>query len=138
MSTAANTLAARNVQSAYVAATEGTASTGYASITTFGPWLSCVTGTQALVGISAQLNVTNNNAAYMSYEVSNATTIAASDSQSIMLDDASLGAAPLIGCIGAVFLCTGLTPGTNQFTCQYRVTSSTATWGLRNLWVMSL
>ena len=134
VSTAANTLAARAFETASVATFETGTGTVYGSITTFGPWVSVVTGTQALVGISGQMwNPTASAQAWMSWEVTNASTIPASDTWGIMQGGANPG-----GAIGNVTLATGLTPGTNQFTCQYRTNAGTATWGYRSIWVMPL
>ena len=112
--------------------------TTYTNIATNGPIVSSVaTGTQALVFIAARLsNSAVNVQSWASYEVSGATTVAASDNWAIE------GESPNIGNIvrhGATNLHTGLTTGNNTFRMQYRVeTTSTGTFATRRLVVMAL
>jgi len=75
----------------------------------------------------------NGNAAWMSYDVSGATTSAADDNRSVQLQSAGGQHA------GAVILHTGLTAGTNTFTAKYRISSAgTATFSVRRLMVIPM
>lgn len=89
------------------------------------------TGTMALVSIYANIaNSANGNRTWMSYAVSGATTIAANDANSIN-HSSNQGMR-----WGATFLVTGLNPGTNTFTAQYRVTAGTGTFSVRRIAVI--
>lgn len=89
------------------------------------------TGTMALVSIYANINNSaNGNRTWMSYAVSGATTIAADDSRSIN-HSSNQGMR-----WGSTFLVTSLTPGTNTFTLQYRVTAGTGSFSIRRIAVI--
>ena len=92
------------------------------------------TGTMALVSIYC--NLTNsiggggNNRTWMSFSISGATTAAGDDSRSI--DHSSSSGMRW----GATILMTGLTPGNNTFTLQYRTTTGTGTFSQRRIAVI--
>ena len=131
VSTAANTLAARNLSSVYVGALETTTSTTFGNLSTFGPWTKFATGPNALVGLSAQVWNSTSAWSLMSYVMTYGTTAAASD-------DRAVGGRNTDGVeAGVVILQTGLNDAPdNQFTAYYRVTGGTGSWAYRRLWVM--
>lgn len=91
------------------------------------------TGNRALVSIYANFSNSlggNPNRSWVSYEVSGASTIAPSDTNSI--DHSFIGGMRW----GASFLVTGLTQGSNTFTLRYRVTAGTGTYSVRRIAVI--
>jgi hypothetical protein len=105
----------------YVATSQATTSTTYTGLTTAGA-VTVTTGTKALVSISGQfengagVSVT----ALMSFAISGATTVAASDQYSTGLAFVSTGGGNFQTKSGATFVVTGLTAGSNTFTTQFR------------------
>lgn len=121
---------------ALVSASQTVTSTSYTDMATVGPTVTVTTGTTALIGMYA--NLRNSNAAaqtHMSFEVSGATTIAADDATSIMLQSDSANQRARIG---AVLFVAVLTPGSNTFTAKYKVTAGTGTLDDRRLFVIPL
>jgi hypothetical protein len=87
-------------------------------VQSFGPMVSVVTGSRALVCISAELMNLNNNAqSSASFEVTGATTIKASDNWRITHDGVD---AQKWSRSGVWRLVTTLTPGKNTFRMKYR------------------
>jgi hypothetical protein len=137
VSTGANAIAERVIDSTTVATSETTGSTSYANLATNGPAVTVTTGALALVFMTAfQSNNTQNAISWFSCAVSGATTIAASD---------AWGAALQLYGTNAQFRYTSthlfetLTPGSNTFTMQYKVvTASTGQWKDRELAVIAL
>lgn len=116
--TGANTLTARTPDTDVVATSESTTSITYAALATAGPIATCTTGTKALVIMSAQFtNATIGNTANMSFAVSGATTIAASDNYAMVMTPYASNAFHAQS--RHVFL-ESLTGGSNVFTCQYK------------------
>lgn len=114
-----------SAKGALVATSETTSNAAYVDLTTPGPAVTMVTGSQALVTLSAQFqNGTANGSSAMSVAVSGATTIAASDTVAIWF---SGGAATnvLFARFGDTFIVTGLTPGANIFTAKYKCPGGT-------------
>lgn len=104
---------------AVVATGETTTSTTYADLTTTTDTATATTGSQAIVSIYADIkNNTANAFSFASFAISGATTVAASDTTSIMLQVFGANAE---GRAGATFTVTGLTPGSNTFKMKYRV-----------------
>jgi hypothetical protein len=129
--TATNQIAERIPASDYVATSEPTSSTAYTSLATIGPVVTVNTGTNALVGVYCNQNSSTGNAAWMGYMVSGASSIAVDESLAVQLQNTGGQRT------GAVNFLTTLTPGTNTFTSQYRVsTSGTATFSVRRLFVI--
>ena len=91
-----------------------------------------IEGTQAIVILTAQIaGSTGQSAGFMSVAVSGATTIAASDANSLRVfaNDANRSSATV--------LITGLNAGDNTFTAVYRtVGSGDAVFGARNILVI--
>lgn len=134
VSTGANAIAARAISAAAVATSETTTSTTYTDLATSGPAVTVTTGTRALVGISAFNQTSGVSAGYMSFAVSGASTIAATDDQATGLGGGGGGAA---GRTGIVVLLTALTAGSNTFTAKYRAAGAvTGTWQDRKIWVI--
>lgn len=126
-------------QSATVATNDTTTSNTYANVTNVGPAVSVQTATRALVTLSCwYANNTSSLGAFASVAVSGASTIAANESWRV---GTSVVAAANSGARGsAQSLITGLTPGVNTFTMQYRreVTGGTANFIDRVLTVVGL
>lgn len=107
---------------AVVATGDTTTSTSYtATLSTHsGPAVSLVTGLTCFVMLSADINNgTNSDGAFMSFAVSGASTVAAADGFCIALVNNTGGS--IAAYLGSTFLVTGLTPGLNTFTANYRV-----------------
>ncbi|TFB85858.1 hypothetical protein E3O44_12715 [Cryobacterium algoricola] len=105
---------------AYVATGQATSSTTYADLATTTDTVTIMVGPsgKALVGISATMFGAQQ---YCGFSVSGASTVAAMDSQAILINNVT-------STIGSTFLVTGLTPGSNTFKLKYRVTSGTGTF----------
>ena len=132
VSTAANTLAARTPAQGFVTTGQTTTSASYADLTTVGPVVTVTTGTQAIVGLYCSFFNSGSFTNWASFEISGATTAAALDSTSVSL---------LINSyvnLGATFLYTGLTAGSNTFQMQYKVNGGTGTFANRRLFVIPL
>ena len=124
---------------ATVATNETTTSTSYTDLATAGPAVTITTGTKALVIVNAGLyNPTSGTTASMSYAVSGATTVGASDTWRL-LSGAWTGAnvVPWIRA-GATYLATGLTAGSNTFTAKYAVSAGTAYFRERTIVVIDM
>jgi hypothetical protein len=132
VTTAANTLAARYATRGVVLTSQSTASTSYTDLATPGPSVTITTGTRALVMVQTEavINAVALHAA--SYEVSGATTVAASDSWAVTDSDAHNMTRT------SCHLHEGLTAGSNTFKMKYRVTGGTGTWRYRIIMVMPL
>ena len=117
-----------------VATSETTTSTTYTDLTTVGPAATVTvssSGLKALVTISAQLSNSNNNRlCLMAFDVTGATTVAASDAQAILYTTSGGGTAAQMS---ATYLVTGLTAGSNTFTAKYRASANTCTFTNRNI-----
>jgi phenylacetate-coenzyme A ligase PaaK-like adenylate-forming protein len=137
ITTGTNAIAARTISTATVATSQATTNTGYTDLTTVGPSVTVTTGTQALVFIAAHMqNNTADQDASISYAVSGATTVAASDSWRAFVDGV---AAANPERYGMVHFRTGLTAGSNTFTMKYRTGgATTATFQDRTIIVMAL
>lgn len=104
----------------YVATSQSTTSTTYVGLTT-AQAVTVTTGTKALVSISASFqNAAGVNVgARMSFAISGATTVAASDEFSTGIAFLGTGGGNYQVKNGATFLVTGLTAGSNTFTAQF-------------------
>jgi hypothetical protein len=122
-----------------VATQQTSTSTSYTDLATAGPAVTVTTGTKALVIITASLfNSAAVSGTYMSYAVSGATTLAASDTRCLLTRGVTTGQyASEIRASTSVFL-TGLTAGSNVFTTKYRVTGNTGYWTDRDINVMDM
>jgi hypothetical protein len=116
-----------------------TTSTSYTATLSGGtnPTYSCTTGTAAEVFWAATItNDTNAVPAYMSVAVSGATTVAANDDWALWTEFNTSSADSFR--VSMFHRFTGLTPGTNVFTCQYRVDSGTGRYNRREIMVRPL
>jgi hypothetical protein len=116
---------------------ETTTSTSYTDLTTSGPAVTLTTGTKALVIVTARMwNQSADYVAMMSFAVSGATTISASDNNAAY---ARRGTDTVINRFSTATLVTGLTAGSNTFTTKYRADiAGTAAYRERTIFVMNL
>lgn len=114
-----------------------TASTTYTDLATVGPTVTTDTGTSALVFLStaAYNTLGAGNTASMSFAVSGASTIAASDNyRGATTFWAGNASVTLSTCVKI----TGLTAGSNTFTAKYKVDGSTIAYLNRTMVVIPL
>jgi hypothetical protein len=110
-----------------VATNQTTTSTTYTDLATVGPAVTLTTGTKALVILTAYCyNGGAVGAALMSFAVSGATTIAATDTTALNNSAIGSGLYNTVIQLSAVYMLTTLTAGSNTFTCKYRGSSSPA------------
>jgi hypothetical protein len=129
-----NSIVERLSQVDNIAATETTASTTYTDLATVGPSVTTATGSRAIVFIRAAMeNSGANNGTFMSWDVTGASTLAASENQAVNF--AGLPAAQRQR-LGSTYMISSLTPGTNTFTVKYRVTAGTGTFLARQIAVI--
>lgn len=124
--------------SATIATSETTASTAYVDLATVGPAAPVVTGASALVIVTAKLGATatNPDTCYVGFAVSGATTVAPGDAQALTFGNSVIG---VLFQGSALFVVTGLTPGSNTFTLKYRQNgASTGTYLNRTIAVIPL
>lgn len=123
--------------SATVATSQTTSSTSYTDLTTSGPAVTVTTGTKALVIVTCNsYNDTNERITYMSYAVSGATTVSASDTVAKIFRNPS-GIAYQLQRMSAASVVT-LTAGSNTFTAKYKVNDGTGTFSDREIFVINL
>jgi hypothetical protein len=136
VATGLNAIAMRTAGSATVAISETTASTSYTNLTTNGPTVTKATGTAALVMWSARMSHSlANNWCRTSCDVTSATTIAANDEWSALVDGVGAGD---LNRFGAFKLFTTLNAGSNVFTMKYKTQAATATFVDRHIIVVPL
>lgn len=125
-----------------VAATETTTSATFTNLTTAGPAVTLTTGTKALVIVSCYIKVSNQRYAYMGYEVSGATTIAATADTSYGCDSYTNTNGGVVGTIASRASIVTLTAGSNVFTAKYSVNTTagatTGTYANRTITVINL
>jgi hypothetical protein len=122
---------------ATVATLQSTTSTSFTNLTTAGPAVTLTTGTKALVILTAQMyNYTDDRGSLMGFEISGATTTAASDARVVQFYNGSANHdAPQMS---AVYLMT-VTAGSNTFTAKYLAGgASTAQFMNRSITVIDL
>ena len=121
------------VDSAQVLTSQATSSTSYVDLATAGPAVTLTTGTTAIVSVGAAASPSvQGPSAAMSFAVSGATTIAASN------DYAIFGGNPYVESGSMITKLTTLTPGSNTFTAKYKATSGTATFFNRSITVWAI
>ena len=134
VSDGANSIAERIPINSVVATSEGTTSTSFTNLATSGPAVSVSTGSRALVILSANLAGNNaNQFSLMTHDVSGATTVAVADAHALIYESSVANDEAQMSW---VYLRTGLTAGSNVFTCKYRTTAGTATFKNRNITVI--
>jgi hypothetical protein len=129
--TAPNTITERVIGHAIVTAQQTGTATGYGNLATVGPTVTVTTGPSALVFTSAQLENSGNGSTWASYGITGATTDAITDERAIFNQSGST-----FGGRFGVTTWQSLTPGSNTFLMQYRVSSGTGTYDDRSLIVM--
>lgn len=114
-----------------VGTVETTTSTSYTDLATSGPAITTDTGTSAMVFIRAGMeNSGAGNETYMTFEVTGASSFAASDTFAIQIDGLDAGARIRNG---AMYMISTLTGGSNTFTAKYKVDAGTGTFRNRQL-----
>lgn len=138
VTTDTNVITQRVADSQIISIAENTASTSYTDLPTFGPSVTLTTGSMAWVEVGGQIGNTSSTTAScrISFQVSGATSIAATDNLAFGHVQSPGTSARAIGSTG--FLIKTLTPGTNTFTCKYRVSSGTGLFHFRKLSVLPL
>jgi hypothetical protein len=136
VSTGTNEIAARLPAFASVATNQSTASTSYVDLATPGPSVTATTGTRAMVFIQARMeNTVDTSQTFSSFAVSGASTIAASDTNAILLDGVPLGNSMRFGCMTFI---SSLTAGSNTFTMKYRVGANPGSFEHRHIAVVPM
>lgn len=136
VTTGVNTVTQRTPTSATVGTSESETSTTFTDLATTGPAATVVTGTAALVIVTARgLNASASQACLMGYTISGVSTAAAADSRSLWQET---DGTTENNRASAVMHHTGLTAGSNTFTAKYRVTGGTGTWTYRDILVIPL
>lgn len=124
--------------SAFVAASQTTASAAYTDLATVGPVVEVDIGAsgKALVVVGCNMfHSAVNGIVGMSFAVSDATVRAAGDNESLQFTSATAAAQFEAS---RTSLVTGLTPGLNTFTAKYYASGANGTFRRRNLVVIPL
>lgn len=139
VTTGANTIAQRTVQTTSVNAAQSTATTSYTNLTTVGPVVGpLTTGSFAVAWASAQCSQNTNGVfAKFGVTVSGASAITATDAQAFYYQPSTAASSGVRGTVCVAYEGT-LTPGLNQFTQQYCASAGTASFDLRTLTVFAL
>lgn len=133
VSTGSNALAERVPTTASVNSDHTTSSTTYVSLAG-GPSVTVTTGTMALVFITARTrNDTTSFACHMGFSISGATSRIAAEETGLRFESAGISE---FDRATAVSLETGLNPGTNTFTTQYKVAGGTGSFYARSIIVV--
>lgn len=132
--TGVNAIAERVPTVSTVTTSQNTTSSAYTDLTTVGPTVTVTTGTKALALYAAvSQNTGADVACFMAPAVSGATTVAANDQWAIINPSRITDFR-----IGATHMFTGLTAGSNTFTCKYRTPAGTASFANRELIIIPL
>lgn len=135
VATGVNALAERQIGTAEDLAPQSTTSTSYTTLNS-GPSVTVTTGTRALVWYSLRSwNNTAGQNAYTSIMISGATSAVAADTWGLFLTEPTSN---YVWSMGRHYAFTSLTPGSNTFTMQHRVTGGTGNWDDRSILVMPL
>ncbi len=122
VATGANAIAERSPTRTIVDTKETTTSGTFTDLATAGPAVTVTTGTAVLVIVTARLfNNTDTGQSVMSYAISGATTVAATNNFSIAF---TANAADAFIQVSGVWVHAGLTAGTNIFTAKYAATNT--------------
>ena len=121
---------------ATISTQEATTSTSYTDLTTSGPAVTVTTGTKALVIVTANILASAGERSLMSFAVSGATTISASDTTAASRNQTSAGNGT--DRRSAANYVT-LTAGSNTFTAKYKTASGgNGEFGNREIFVINL
>jgi hypothetical protein len=119
----------------FVSTTETTTSTSYTDLTTVQS-VTLTTGTKAAISLTTYAGQSGNtNETYISVAVSGATTLAASDTNSLRY---KAPVATAVFTLGGTMYISGLTAGSNTFTMKFRVQGGTGTFQSRSIIVENL
>lgn len=133
--TGANALAERAILDDIIETSETTTSTTYTDLATPGPSVTMTTGAKALVFINASVdNDTANEVSFASFAVSGDTTSAAIDGRAVFQEMVAGNNNIRAGVTNLI----ALTPGSNTFTMQYRVSGGTGMFVRRRIQVLGL
>lgn len=135
VTTATNVIAEKRAVSSRVDTSQSSASTSFTNLATVGPAVTLATGTSALVMWAAEMRNSAGSATEatvsMSVDVTGASTIPPTDTRRMTNSAQDDG---LWQGMHAVYY-DDLTPGTNTFTCKYKVSSGTGFWSSRTIQV---
>jgi hypothetical protein len=132
VTTAANTIAERQIASDSITTSQGTSSASYANLATTGPTVTVTTGIRAMVWMTAEGSMSSNGIGACTVTVSGATTIAAADTNCMRWINLDTGD----GFVASTCFRLVLTAGSNTFTMQYKTSAGTLTAQRRELLVM--
>lgn len=141
VATGTNAIAQRVAQTASNTTDTGTTtSTTYTSTLTSGgtnPAITVTTGERALICLSVDMENTTATSGFthMAYSVGGATTLSSSDNFSAYFETIT-AIQSLRATYSHVHVRTGLTPGSNIFTLQYKTSSGTASYQRRHISVI--
>ncbi|OII61220.1 hypothetical protein BJP40_06750 [Streptomyces sp. CC53] len=128
-------IAERAPDSAFLATAATTTSTSYVTLGT-GPAVTVTTGSTAVVWFGCQLkNSLTNAQAMAAVAISGATTRDAADADRLLMSGVT---ADKDNRFGVCRRFTGLSPGSQTFTMQYRVSAGTGTFSRREIVVLPL
>jgi len=135
VSTGTNSLAERFLTSDIVETSETTMSTAYTDLTTVGPTVTAMTGSGALIIVTSDItNDTAGQSGRMTFDVSGATTTAASDVRALRVTIPDVGSPGNIR--ASVVTSLAVNAGSNTFTAKYRASGGTASFANRRITVM--
>lgn len=117
-----------------VQTSQTTTSTSYTDLATSGPAVTLTTLTAAYVMVACWMSNSASNRNAMSYAVSGATTLAASDTWMMSTFNYNIGAFQSMRISRQV----ALTAGSNTFTAKYRTTAGTSTFQRRRIAVLGV
>jgi hypothetical protein len=120
---------------ATVATAQSTSAGSYVDLATAGPAVTLTTGTKALVIITSRMEDLggSNQISYMSYAVSGATTIAATDAVGLALNNSAQNQKSRMSAASVATL----TAGSNTFTAKYKAQNNSQ-FSDRSIFVMNL
>ncbi len=124
---------------ATVSSLQSTTSESFTDLATVGPAVTITTGTKALVIVNGYIyNTTDRRRAVIGFAVSGATTIAATDTVAYSMFSEGIND-PQIQSSNS-YLITGLTAGSNTFTCKYQTGegAGTTSYKRRNIIVIDM
>lgn len=136
VATGTNAIAQRMATTASnIVSTGTTTSSAYTATLTSGgtnPAVTVQTGERAFVAFEADIdNSAATHFTFVSYAVSGATSVVAADDRAIYVENGTVRHR-----FGGGHLLTGLTPGSNTFTMQYKTSAGTASYTYRRLSVI--
>lgn len=121
VTTAANVVTERDGQVGFVGTDESTATTTYTDLATAGPAVTVTSGTKALIAVGGGAsNNTAGLASRIAATISGATSIAANDSDSYLIESGNISD-HFQGTY--VYITTALNAGSNTFTNKYRTSA---------------